>query len=424
MTVEGLRSLTASFEAVPQSHDGKRKFTVRLRFSEGITTNFKVLRDEAISTTGGSVTKSSRIDGRTDLWEIRVKPSGIALVTLTLNPSTDDCSQTGSLCTDDGRALSNSPSVTVYGPLLTAWFESVPASHDGTREFIVQLRFSEDISTDPIVLRNQALSATGGTVTNIRRIDRRDDLWEVYVKPAGNAAITVTLNPTTNDCEASGSVCTADGRALSNSPSETVDGPPAVGASANGTMVTLSWAHPRDDFGSPSVRDYAVRVNGQASNIVSVELSGTTGWIILASPASPGDAVSVAYLGSAMHPLAEATGRLRSRPWDGLVARNLTGIDPSEPGVAFLEPRSPILIGEETSDIVKLDGSELGLSEIWEVERLTALERPRSLWKFDNRRVATSGTRTSEGSRSIGKSDFKSVAVVWSIQPGAVESVR
>ena len=39
----------------------------------------------------------------------------------------------------------------------------------------------------------------------------------------------------------------------------------AVGAVVNGPLVRLTWASPRDGFGSPSASDYGVRVNGRAS---------------------------------------------------------------------------------------------------------------------------------------------------------------
>ena len=48
-------------------------------------------------------------------WEIKVKPSSDATVTVGL-PATTDCNAVGAICTDDGRRLSNSLNFTVSGP--------------------------------------------------------------------------------------------------------------------------------------------------------------------------------------------------------------------------------------------------------------------------------------------------------------------
>ena len=48
-------------------------------------------------------------------WRITVKPLGNGTITITL-PATTDCTATGAICTDDGRKLSNSTTVTVAGP--------------------------------------------------------------------------------------------------------------------------------------------------------------------------------------------------------------------------------------------------------------------------------------------------------------------
>ena len=69
-------ALTASFEDVPAEHDGSSVFTLRLAFSEAVRTSFRVLRDQAVSADGGTVRRARRVDGRSDLWEIHVRPSG------------------------------------------------------------------------------------------------------------------------------------------------------------------------------------------------------------------------------------------------------------------------------------------------------------------------------------------------------------
>ena len=127
--------LTASFEAVPAEHDGTT-FVFDVRFSEDPAVSYRVLRDESFDVTGGAVVKARRKDGRDDLREIHVEPSGNGDVTVSL-PTTTDCDAHGAICTADGRPLSNANSATVpgqaasavaNGPVLTlAW----PTPRDG-----------------------------------------------------------------------------------------------------------------------------------------------------------------------------------------------------------------------------------------------------------------------------------------------------
>ena len=61
------------------------------------------------------------------------------------------------------------------------------------RAFTFRLQFSEPVGVGYATLRDQSLAASGGTVTRAKRVDGRNDLWEIEVEPAGAAGITVTL---------------------------------------------------------------------------------------------------------------------------------------------------------------------------------------------------------------------------------------
>ncbi|MDE3001013.1 MAG: BspA family leucine-rich repeat surface protein [Gemmatimonadota bacterium] len=114
--------LTAAFENAPGEHDGSSGFTLELAFNaevfdgnEGFNKN-RAVRD-ALQVTGGTVRGSRRTDpAEYDRWIVRIKPSGSADVTVTLPATTGGCADAGAICTPDGRALSNTPKVTVRGP--------------------------------------------------------------------------------------------------------------------------------------------------------------------------------------------------------------------------------------------------------------------------------------------------------------------
>ena len=108
--------LTARFENTPPSHDGQTAFTFELRFSEEFGLSYRTLRDHAFEVTGGTVTKSQRLDKPSNIhWLITVTPGSTAAVTVVL-PVTTDCNADGAICTGDGRKLSNRLELTVSGP--------------------------------------------------------------------------------------------------------------------------------------------------------------------------------------------------------------------------------------------------------------------------------------------------------------------
>ena len=109
------------------------------------------------------------------------------------------------------------------GRPLTAAFEEVPMLHPGESAFSFRVAFSEDIDISYRTLRDESFTVTKGAVTQARRIDGRDDLWEITVAPESREAVTITL-PGGRACGASGAVCTGgnDPAPLGNSPSATV----------------------------------------------------------------------------------------------------------------------------------------------------------------------------------------------------------
>ncbi len=107
--------LTASFESAPEAHDGESGFQVRIAFSEDVEITPEDMRDHALLVSGGTVTGAEGVDGRQDLWELTLEPSGTGPVSI-LTPPGRACTETGALCTADGRSLTDSPALVVPGP--------------------------------------------------------------------------------------------------------------------------------------------------------------------------------------------------------------------------------------------------------------------------------------------------------------------
>ena len=106
---------------------------------------------------------------------------------------------------------------------LTATFSNMPTSHDGSTEFTFDLTFSENFPLSYVTLRDHAFTEDdNGPITRAqRRVQGSNQTWTITVEPKGNGAITITL-PETTDCNATGAICTDDGRKLSNSLNFTV----------------------------------------------------------------------------------------------------------------------------------------------------------------------------------------------------------
>ena len=108
--------------------------------------------------------------------------------------------------------------------LLTASFSNMPATHNGS-EFTFDLAFSEDFPLSYVTLRDDAFTVDGGNVENAqRKVQGSNQTWTITVEPDGNGAISITL-PETTDCDATGAICTDDGRKLSNSTPASIAGP-------------------------------------------------------------------------------------------------------------------------------------------------------------------------------------------------------
>ena len=109
---------------------------------------------------------------------------------------------------------------------ITARFNDVPRSHDGESEFNFQVAFGKDVGISPTSLREDALAATGGAVTQVQRVDDRSDRFEITVEPDSDEDVTITLS-SSGDCGEAGAICTQeeDPRKLYNSPTATVAGP-------------------------------------------------------------------------------------------------------------------------------------------------------------------------------------------------------
>ena len=129
------------------------------------------------------------------------------------------------LTVSDGN-LQNEATVRVSAlPILTAAFEGLPERHDGSAQFSVVLRFSEEVDISFSAFASGMLTIGGGALDRQRRVTGGSNIaWEIFVTPNGDGNVTITL-PADRACDPNLQPCTSDGRSLNAPASVTVKGP-------------------------------------------------------------------------------------------------------------------------------------------------------------------------------------------------------
>ncbi len=218
--------------------------------------------------------------------------------TLTLSSPTNatlgDSTATGTIEDDDATPL-------------TASFSDVPASHDGSSAFTFTLSFSENVAGLSFrKLRDSAFDVTGGSVKAARRkTEGSDQHWNIEVEPDSEADVVILL-PETTGCNATGAICTSDGRKLSQAVSATVAGPDVTAAltarfedmpaSHTGAAFTFGLVFSEDvgGLGFRTLRDDAFDVTGgSVRNARRQEQGSNQRWTITVRPSSASDTVNI-----------------------------------------------------------------------------------------------------------------------------------
>ena len=162
--------LTASFVSVPDEHDGETGFWLELTFDAAVAQGSKTEIRALLGTSGGSVTKLRRKDGRLDHWRIKIQPSSHETVTVTLAPS-PPCATTGAVCTEDGRTFTSALATQIQGPPgLTVADADVREAANATLAFAVTLSRAptNTVTVDYATSDGTATAGSDYTATNGR----------------------------------------------------------------------------------------------------------------------------------------------------------------------------------------------------------------------------------------------------------------
>ncbi len=283
-TVRGA-PFTASFEGLPESHNGSDAFTFELRFSEAPEgLSHSTVAGGLLAVTGATVDKARRLSAGSNLaWEVTMTPSQSGNIAIRLPARA--CSETNAVCAGV-RALDEAVSATVRGAPFTASFSTVPAEHDGSTAFDIRFHLSaEPAGLSYSTVQNGLFDVTGGRIENASRlVAGKNNGWTLRIVPSGFGDVTVRVKGT-SACDTAPGVCAADGRKLAGGLTVSTAGPATlsvadatVGESADATLeftVTLSKAR-----NTATTVDYAT---GNGTATAGADYTATSGMLSFAA---------------------------------------------------------------------------------------------------------------------------------------------
>ncbi len=129
--------LTASFEGVPDEHDGETAFSILLRLSEPASSLSQPPRAASFRVRQGRLQRVERAGAY--LWRVWLKPITENDVQVTLEGGRG-CAETGAVCTRDGRALQNTVKAVVSEQLrIFTWSAVSMEGRDPHIQMLVEL---------------------------------------------------------------------------------------------------------------------------------------------------------------------------------------------------------------------------------------------------------------------------------------------
>ena len=150
--------------------------------------------------------------------------------------------------------------------LVTAHFENVPVSHDGSTTFAFEFHFGDEIEELSYrTVRDAFFDVSGGRVTKAGRLTRgKNQKWKVTVEPTSTADIVITTRGT-ESCDATHAVCTADGRIYAGGDSITV------------ARYALSVADADVREGPDATLDFVVTLSRERTEATTVDYATSDG---------------------------------------------------------------------------------------------------------------------------------------------------
>ena len=259
-------------------------------FTEGTSTTRSVAENTASGTNIGSAISAT--DGDNDALTYTL--GGPDASSFSIDSSTGQLSTSAALdfetknsysvtvSVSDSNGGSDSISVTINvtnvdeggEDSLTASFENMPSSHDGSSLFTFNVRFSEDVAIGFANMRDHAFDVTNGDVELAQRINGSSARWRITVEPDGDDDVIIVLGAN-RDCNVAGAICTSEGTRLSTHLTATVSGPDNTNEDPTFTEGTSATRSIAENTASNTNIGSAVSATDGDNDTLTYSLGGT-----------------------------------------------------------------------------------------------------------------------------------------------------
>ena len=296
-----VQPLTAQFTNMPDSHDGRTRFTFDIEFSEPVWIGDGLARDDMLEITGGTVISAPWKDRRTDKFIVHVRPDTQGDIVIVL-PGHRACHGivgshrevpdpvAGAPCAVGSRVLTNEPTVTIPGPSSPAQqvVENTPAEGEPQISGIPEVGQTLSADTTAIADADGLENAVFQYQWLAEDADISGATGTTYTVVSGDVGQAIRVRVTFTDDA-------GHEETLTSAPTVVTAGLQLQSATVDGTILTLTYSEILDTGVTLGTTPFAVSVNGSSRLLIAVGVGESNVLLLLSSAVEAGDTVTVDY---------------------------------------------------------------------------------------------------------------------------------
>ena len=296
-----VQPLTAQFTNMPNSHDGRTRFTFDIEFSEPVWIGDGLARDDMLEITGGTIISAPWKDRRTDKFIVHVRPDTQGDIVIVL-PGHRACHGiagsyrevpdpvAGAPCAIGSRVLTNEPTVTIPGPSSPAQqvVENTPAEGEPQVNGIPEMGQTLSADTTAISDADGLENAVFQHQWLAEDADISGATGATYTVVSGDVGQAIRVRVTFTDDA-------GHEETLTSAPTVVTAGLQLQSATVDGAILTLTYSEVLDTGVTLGTTPFAVSVNGSSRLLIAVGVGESHVLLLLSSAVEAGDTATVDY---------------------------------------------------------------------------------------------------------------------------------